>query len=231
MTSPWQADDRLWLSLLQDTSWQMRYGERFALEGVVSVLQPRLSVEVGTADGGSLRRIAAHSREVHSFDIAPSVADVVAPIANAHAHIGDSRETLPAALAEFERAGRNVDFALLDGDHSADGIRGDVEAVLASGACRRTVVLMHDTANEEVRRGIEAVGLEDHPKVTLSMPDFVPGRLVVEDHTYSRQAWNGLGLLLIDADRQPGPAIVETEHEDIPLLYRLARERLVAGDR
>jgi hypothetical protein len=221
----------MWLELLQDTSWQMRYGERFALEGVVSVLQPELAIEVGTADGGSLRRIAAHSREVHSFDIAPRVAEIVAPIPNAHAHIGDSRETLPAVLDEFERTGRNVDFALLDGDHTSDGIRHDLQTVLESGACRKTVVLMHDTANDDVRRGIEELDLAHHPKVTLTMPDFVPGRLVVKDHMYSRQCWNGLGLVLVEADREPHPAIVEVDHEDMPLVYRLARERLEAAER
>jgi hypothetical protein len=219
----------MWLSLLQDTTWQMRYGERFALEGVVSVLEPALAIEVGTADGGSLRRIAAHAREVHAFDIAPRVAEVVAPIPNARAHIGDSRSTLPAALAGFERAGRNVDFALLDGDHTAAGVRHDLEALLGSGACRRTVVMLHDTANDEVRRGIEELDLPHHPKVALTMPDFVPGRLVVRDHVYSRQCWNGLGLLMLDADREPGPAVVEVDHEDVPLTLRLARERLEAG--
>jgi hypothetical protein len=211
---------------LQDETWQMRYGERFALEGVVSVVRPELAIEVGTAGGGSLRRIAAHSREVHAFDRAPVVAEVVAAIPNASAQIGDSRETLPAALADFERAGRNVDFALVDGDHTSEGVRHDLQALLESAACRRTVVLVHDTANEDVRRGIEELDLPSHPKVALALPDFFPGTLVVKDHVYSRQCWNGLGLLMIEAGREPGPAFVDAVHEPIPLLYRLARDRL-----
>jgi hypothetical protein len=213
------------LSLLDDTTWQMTYGERFALEGVVSGLRPELAIEIGTAEGGSLRRIAAHAREVHCFDLAPAVADVVAAVPNAVAHIGDSRETLPAALGAFAAAGRHVDFALVDGDHSADGVRRDTEALLRSPACRRTVIVLHDTANDEVRRGLELIDLPRHPKVALCMLDMVPGHVVVEDHVYSRQSWNGLGLVVLDPERGAAPAVTDVDHEDTPLIHARARER------
>ncbi len=47
---------------------QMAHGERFAIEGLLTVLEPDLALETGTAEGGSLRRLAAHSREVHAFE-------------------------------------------------------------------------------------------------------------------------------------------------------------------
>ena len=49
--------------------WQMSLGERAVLEGLVAQLSPDLSIEVGTAEGGSLARIAAHSAEVHAIDL------------------------------------------------------------------------------------------------------------------------------------------------------------------
>ena len=61
------------LDVLADSRWQMAYGERFALEGIVSQVRPRLAIEIGTAEGGSLRRIAAHADEVHCFDMADTV--------------------------------------------------------------------------------------------------------------------------------------------------------------
>ena len=39
----------------------MSFGERAALEGVVAQVRPRLAVEIGTAAGGSLARIARYS--------------------------------------------------------------------------------------------------------------------------------------------------------------------------
>ena len=49
-----------------DPTWQMRPCERAAVRGVLAELEPRLAVEIGTADGGSLRRIAAHAEHVHA---------------------------------------------------------------------------------------------------------------------------------------------------------------------
>ena len=49
--------------------WQMSFGERAAIEGVLAQLRPQLAIEIGTAEGGSLERIAAHSERVISFDL------------------------------------------------------------------------------------------------------------------------------------------------------------------
>ncbi len=121
--------------MIADTLWQMTYGERFALEGLLTQLRPELAIETGTANGGSLRRIAQHSTEVHAFDIEPAVARLGDEIANATIHIGDSRETLPAVLGAFAAAGRTVDFAMVDGDHTAEGVQRDIAAILESDAC------------------------------------------------------------------------------------------------
>ena len=108
----------------------MAPGERAAIAGVLAELRPRLAIELGTAQGGSLRTIAAWSEEVHSFDFAPEVAD---PPANVTLHVGDSHELLPALLRRFADAGRSVDFALVDGDHTADGVRRDVVDLFVVG--------------------------------------------------------------------------------------------------
>ena len=55
--------------VFEDPDWQMTYGERLALDGVVSSLRPRLALEIGSAEGGSLACTAEHSEEVHSFDL------------------------------------------------------------------------------------------------------------------------------------------------------------------
>lgn len=178
--------------------WQMTLGERSALEGVLAALKPGLAVEIGTAEGGSLRRIAAHSREVHSFDLVePSLP--VHEWGDVTLHTGDSHALLPAFLAERAERGDNIDFVLVDGDHSADGVRRDVDDLLASPAIRRTVILVHDTLNEEVRRGIDAVDFAGTGKVARLDLDFVPGHLS-HGGAYHMALWGGLGIVLVDAD-------------------------------
>ena len=143
---------------------QMRFGERYALEGLLSFLEPGLSIEVGTAQGGSLHRLAAHSREVHSFDIVPEVANLEGQFPNVEFHIGDSATLLPELLDGLADQGRNVDFALVDGDHTAEGVQRDARALLDADACRETVIVFHDAANDDVRAGLDALALARSPQ-------------------------------------------------------------------
>ena len=61
------------MELFARHEWQMAPGERAAIAGVLAELRPSVSIELGTAQGGSLRTIAAYSEQVHSFDFAPEV--------------------------------------------------------------------------------------------------------------------------------------------------------------
>ena len=183
--------------LLEPADWQMTLGERAALQGILASLKPRLSIEIGTAQGGSLSRVAAASEEVHSFDLEHDPRREWPT--NVHLHSGDSHSLLPAFLAQLSEEGRNADFVLVDGDHTADGVRRDLDDLLASPAIGRTVIVLHDTLNDEVRRGITAAGAEGRPEVVLYDLDFIGGHLSIAGH-YENHLWGGLGLILVDRD-------------------------------
>jgi hypothetical protein len=182
------------LAIWQDELSQMSFGERSALEGVLSQLRPRLALEIGTYEGGSLSFLARHCGHVHTLDLHDLVADRRS-YANVTFHTGDSAELLPALLGELEREGQELDLALIDGDHSAEGVRKDLQNLLDSATTRATVILLHDTMNEETRAGIESAGLSEHPKVVYHELDFVPGYEFVGGH-FDGQVWGGLGLVL-----------------------------------
>ena len=187
------------IQLLQDSDWQMSYGERAALEGVLCQLKPKLAIEIGTAEGGSLARIAAHSAEVHSFDLVEP--DPVArDLPNVTFHTGDSHQLLPELLARLAEKGRNVDFVLVDGDHSSDGVCQDVHDLLRSPAVARTIIVLHDTMNEAVRAGLERVRYGTYPKVAYVELDLVPGYMFREP-TLLHELWGGLGLVVADSSR------------------------------
>src|SRR3954471_20197313 len=152
------------IDLLREADRMLSFGERAALEGVLAQARPRLAIEIGTAEGGSLARIAAHSDEVHSFDLVPP-GDVARGLENVTFHTGDSHALLPELLARFAEEGRNVDFALVDGDHSADGVHQDMRDLLDSPALAQSVILAHDTANPMVREGLDRVHYAGYPKV------------------------------------------------------------------
>lgn len=216
-----------WWELVDDEIWQMSLGERAALEGILSSLKPRLAVEVGTAEGASLRRIAHHAAEVHSFDLLePSLPGLGEHV---HLHPGDSTQTLPRVLEGFADAGRNVDFALVDGEHSAAGVRRDVEALLASPAVADTVIVTHDTANEEVRRGLDAVPFDAWPKVATVDLDFLPGHLGLG--RFPGELWYGLGVILVRSDRPRygGPPALQTDRHPGAALLAMARDQLASA--
>jgi hypothetical protein len=173
--------------------WEMGYGEQAALEGVLSLTNPQLSLEIGTYRGGSLNRIAAHSNEVHTFDLATHV-DTRLP--HVRYHIGDSAATVPALLDELEQAGRNVDFALVDGDHERAGVCRDLRTLLDSPAIARTVILLHDTANEDVRAGIRDASLQRRG-IAYANLSFVPP---AQKASLTRELWGGLGIIVVDND-------------------------------
>ena len=188
--------------------WQMSFGERAALVGILADLRPGLAIEIGTAEGGSLTAIAEHAGEVHSFDLV----DPQLPVAgrpHVHLHTGDNHQLLPQVLAEFAAAGRHVDFALVDGDHSPQGVRRDMLDLIESDACRTTVIVMHDSANDLVRQGLEEAELDRHPKVGYVDLDFVSGYVFHGD--MAGEIWGGLGLVLMD------DAVSQRDHP--PLQY------------
>ena len=177
----------------------MAPGERAAFEGILAMLRPSLAVEIGTAAGGSLERISAYSREVHAFDLErhPNLTSERFP--NVSFHFGDSHELLPEVLDGLAEAGKNIEFALVDGDHSAAGARQDLEDLLRSPAVGETLILLHDTLNERVRSGFEQVPFDAFDKVRFVDLDFVPGR-VLSEGPIKDELWSGLGMVL--ASRQ-----------------------------
>jgi hypothetical protein len=209
--------------LLAPDPWQMTLGERATLEGLLARLRPALAVEIGTAEGGSTRCIARYAGEIHSFDqVHP--AGLTDELPSVTAHTGDSHVLLPAFLERLAAAGRAVDFALVDGDHTSEGVRRDMLDLLASPSVRRTVIVAHDTANEVVRAGLLAAAIEDHPAVAYVDLDFVAGH-VSAGGPYAGQLWGGLGLVVVDATaRAARPTVRDDTFDPAGELLRLARD-------
>ena len=214
------------MEIFDDTVWQMSVGERAAFEGVLSQVAPKLAIEIGTAEGASLRRIAAHAEEVHSFDL---VAPSLELPDNVTLHPGDSHVLLPELLARFADEGRNVDFALVDGDHSSDGVQRDIEDLLDSDAVQRCVILIHDVNNEQVRRGVDAVRYRSWRKVAYVELDCVPGYMFREERL-RHELWGGLGLIYVDASRPAtaAPDPVQQRYYAAAPLFAELRDWVVA---
>jgi hypothetical protein len=177
---------------LFSASQEMSYGEQAALCGILSMLKPRVALELGTFRGGSLAPIAAHSQEVHTFDLASHVTGTRPNVAY---HIGDSRVTLPPVLSMLAEADRHVEFVLVDGDHSRAGVEADMSNLLHSPALSTTVILLHDCANEGVREGARNAILEAGGVAYADLSFVAPP---AQRGSPLRELWGGLGIVVVD---------------------------------
>jgi hypothetical protein len=221
------------VEIFNDAIWQMSLGERAAVEGVLAQLRPSVAIEIGSADGACLRRIASHADEAHSFDLQPPSVELPG---NVTLHRGDSHALLAPFLAELAERERNVDFVMVDGDHTPEGVRQDIEDLLDSAAVARTVILIHDIANQRVRRGVDAVRFAAWPKVSHVELDWIPGQLFAEPALHN-ELWYGIGLVIVDSSRlayMNGPVYEQRYYAAAPLLAQIrdlvvARERVPPG--
>jgi hypothetical protein len=171
-------------------------GERAAVEGVLARLRPDMSIEIGIAKGGSLECVAAYSRHVHAFDLVADPGVTRDRFPNVTLHIGDSHVLLADVLHKLVSAGERVGFVLVDGDHTAAGVRRDLEDLLSSPAISDTVILVHDTLHPRVRAGIEQVDFLGNDRVVHVDLDFVPGR-VFSTGPHQDELWLGLGVIVV----------------------------------
>src|SRR5262245_65410851 len=84
--------------------WQMPDLERIVMIEILEHLRPRVAIEVGCAQGGSLQVISALAEKVYALDIDPTVPHRLAQFSNVEFRIGPSQETLPTLLAELHQA-------------------------------------------------------------------------------------------------------------------------------
>src|ERR1039458_1463986 len=134
----------------------------------------------------------------------PKVAENFRYFENVAFLTGDSSAILPSLLAELNRADMPPEFVLIDGDHSAEGIKRDVGCLLDYTPKRPLFVVLHDSFNPGCRRGMLEAGWERSPYLQWIDLDFIPGRIVEHGGSSSGQMWGGLALAYFTPARRCG---------------------------
>jgi predicted O-methyltransferase YrrM len=132
--------------------------ERVLLYGLIAGLRPRRCLEVGTFKGGSAMIITAALDDLGQGRLA--CVDPNAQVSTEHwqsiAHRatlfqGPSPDVLPQAS---QTVGGKFDFALIDGDHSTEGVIRDIRGTLPHLE-NQAYLLLHDAHNADVIEGID----------------------------------------------------------------------------
>src|SRR5262249_31587431 len=150
--------------------------------------------------------------------------------ANVEYLTGPSDETLPPLIDRLQRERAEVGFVLVDGDHSADGVRKDINHVLKLKPIVSMYIIMHDSFNPECRRGLREADWAGSPHVHAVELDLVAGT-VNPSPTFRGQLWGGLALGILRPEPRRGRFEVmgraERTHRDaLEAEWRRARPSL-----
>jgi hypothetical protein len=193
-----------------DRVWNMECSERVAMIALLEWLKPSCSIEIGTREGGSLSVISKNSGKVFTLDLAADCIAAASHFPNAEFIAGPSPETLPGVLRTIAEQQLALEFVLVDGDHSEEGVRRDIECILKYKPVKPCYILMHDSFNPFCREGIISAAWEKSPHVHSVDVDFITGKLHPPGETYNgmhvdAQMWGGFGLAVMRPEERVGP--------------------------
>ena len=192
--------------------------EWMALQHILSGLRPKRAIEVGTYEGGSLQVLAHFCEHVDSIDIDSSIADVLAGrFTNVTFHTGTSGDLLPSVLRSNAQDREPVGFVLIDGDHSTEGVRRDINALLSVPPSCEIVALMHDAFNPDCRAGILSADWQRCPFVHEVEVDYIPGvyHQQAYDTAAARTMWGGFACALLQPEPRHSDLVVPQRQQGL----------------
>jgi hypothetical protein len=185
--------------------------EKYAFWSILANAKPKVALEIGTYQGGSLQVIARHAGKVYSIDLDATLKERLGPrFPNVEFLAGDSRTVLPGLLDQIQARGEELGFVLIDGDHSTEGVRHDINAVLRYVPVCPLTIVFHDSFHPQCRQGILAADWSACEHVDYVEIDFVPGVYHHEafDMAEARTMYGGLAVAVTRPERRTGPVTV-----------------------
>jgi hypothetical protein len=198
-----------------NVEWQMETSEQMCLLALAQKLRPECVVEVGSRFGGSMQIFSRYAKRVISCDIDPTCHERFGhKYPNAEFIVGPSQQTLAPLLARLQQEQVQLSMMLIDGDHTFTGIQGDIHALREYRPACPLHVIMHDSFNPFMRRGIRAARWSENPYVHSVEIDFITGIMHFKKNYY-RQMWGGFALAIMKPERRTGPVVMTAKSESL----------------
>lgn len=192
-------------------SWSMSRNERYCLIQLLQKIQPDVAIEIGTYNGGSLQVLSKFAKKVYAIDNDPSVKERLAPtFDNVEFLIGDSKTIIPKLIEDIQLRKEQLEFILIDGDHSAEGVYNDIKNILTYIPKTQTHILLHDSFNPECRKGMKRYKYAENKHVHYVELDYITGAYH-HDGLY-REMWGGFAHIGLSAkERQHALQVHESQ--------------------
>jgi hypothetical protein len=198
--------------------WQMTRCEKYAFASLIQVADPDVAIEIGTYKGGSLQVISRGARKVYSIDTSADCKDKLGDqFGNVEFLTGDSRQLLPSLLNRIGTSGEKLGFVLIDGDHSTDGVRHDINAVLEHTPTGALYIVFHDCFHPPSREGILTADWQLCPYVHYVEVDFIPGVYHHDafDTAKPRSMYGGLAVALMLPEKRNDELIIHQSQKGL----------------
>lgn len=178
--------------------------ERLVFVALMERIRPSLAIEIGSRKGGSLQILDRLADRVISLDVDPTVATRLSQqYPKVEFITGDSKLMLPQLLTALRDQQTLPEFIFIDGDHTEEGARVDVHNALSLAPRKRCWVLVHDTFNPEVRKGVFANCLDNYPHLHYADLDFAPG-ILLSSGPLKGEIWGGFSLFILEPYQRNG---------------------------
>jgi hypothetical protein len=205
--------------------WWMTPAERVGLIFLLEHLKPKVAIEIGTMHGGSLQVLSHFCDHVYSIDTDPSVARrLEGKFPNVEYLTGQSDQILPPLIHRLNEERAHLSFVLVDGDHSTDGVRKDIDNLLRFRPTVPFYIVMHDSFNPQCRLGLRRAQWASNRYVHAVELDFIAG-IAACAPAFRDELWGGLALgILLPYEREGRFEITarsERTHRGLTLSSRL----------
>jgi hypothetical protein len=207
-------------------SWWMSPAEQSAILFIVEHLRPKLSIEIGTQFGGSLQAIAKYSDHVYSIDSDANIPKQLdGYFQNVEYLTGYSDRLLPQLVDTMQKTHAPLSFVLIDGGHSTDEVRKDINHLLKFHPTSPLYILMHDSFNPDCRKGMRTANWADNPYIHAVELDFVVG-IITAPPSHRNQMWGGLALAILLPEERKGRFEITARAE---LMFQAASRAVFAS--
>ena len=184
-------------SINPNIEWQMSRAEKYCLIHLLEKLKPEYSIEIGTYKGGSLQVLSKYSKKVYSIDIDSEPKQTLKKqFDNVIFKVGKSHNVIKSVVEEIESKNGKLNFILVDGDHSKDGVKKDLECIMSCNLKHPLTIILHDSFNPQCRLGMKSVHYEKYSFIEHIDLDYIHG--CFSPNTNYREMWGGFAIIKIN---------------------------------
>ena len=184
-------------SINPEIEWQMSRAEKYCLIHLLENINPEYSIEIGTYKGGSLQVLSKYSKKVYSIDVDSEPKNKLQNLfKNVTFKVGKSHDIIHNVIKEIESKNGKLNFILVDGDHSKNGVKKDLECILSHNFKHPLTVILHDSFNPQCRLGMKSVEYKKYNFIEHIDLDYIHG--CFSPNKNYKEMWGGFAIISIN---------------------------------